>query len=382
MDRILIFNPLPVGGITDYLHFQANALENEGVQVTMITCPGFKRRSETNYKIECILPAIPRGNLAVLRKIRHIIKIVSDFSILKHYAIENQYNFVLIGAFAEYASPLWTRVLKKLKRSGVTLGCVIHDPVRDFQIGPRWLHRLSIKLHYESIDICFVHHSIALEMFGATPRPGVVTIPFPSYPFEDSQDFLHNFRSEFGIPEDDLVLLSFGHIRNDKNIDLVLEAICEHPRVHLIQAGKEQSSEARPAAYYRRLAEELGIGERFHIINRFIAQNELKCLFESSDFAILTYSAKFHSGSAALGACANYKKCMLVSASEGPMIQAVSSYGLGVCVAPDSSSAISAGITELINADFAPRWEDFTRENSWEINISKVIAAFSAVKNR
>ena len=189
--KLLIFNPLPAGGITDYLHFQANALEDQGVSVTMIVCPRFKRRTFTKYNLEVTLGSPPQGRPFFIRKIRHLIVIVRNVRKLARYTLSHDHYHIMLGAFAEYASPLWASTLRKLSRKGRIIGCIIHDPVRDYAVGPKWLHKLSIKRHYEIIDFAFVHHSIELNMQGARRRPSIIVIPFPYYPFEKSKLNMH-----------------------------------------------------------------------------------------------------------------------------------------------------------------------------------------------
>ena len=291
--------------------------------------------------------------------------------------VENNIKFVLVGAFSEYASPFWIRYFSKLKGEGVLIGSIVHDPVRDFELGPSWWHRMSIRKVYEQMDFAFVHHDIELDMAGASSVPERIVIPFPSFSFDSAVvETSDGMREALGIPKEAVVFLSFGHIRDSKNIDLVLRAMVDNPKVHLIVAGKEQSSAAKPAVFYEDLSDQLGVKDRLYMINRFIEESELSELFGSADFAILTYSAKFHSGSAALGTCVHFRKRMLVSAAEGPLVVSTRDFGLGVCVEPDSEKAISDGFAKLIDNPSEASWEAFELEYSWERNAKRVLRAF------
>jgi hypothetical protein len=58
-------------------------------------------------------------------------------------------NVVLLASYCEYLSPVWVCLqLLAAKASGVTFVAVLHDPVRNFVVGPTWWHKLSVGMAY------------------------------------------------------------------------------------------------------------------------------------------------------------------------------------------------------------------------------------------
>jgi len=186
----------------------------------------------------------------------------------------------------------------------------------------------------------------------------------------------------------DVVFLAFGQIRDGKNLDLFLRAMMQLPaNVKLLVAGKGDSGSSRPAAYYQKLAEELGVAARCRWDIRRIPEDEAGDIFAACDVVLVTYSANFRSASGVLNAAVSARKPVLASSGSGPLKTVVEKYQLGVFVEPDNPEEVLRGSKQLMDALAAPAfschsvdtpsplepaWERYERENSWEVN-GKVI---------
>lgn len=175
-------------------------------------------------------------------------------------------------------------------------------------------------------------------------------------------------RESLGIPVEATVLLMFGHLRDGKNLDLLIKAIADLPDIHLIIAGKEQSGGQKPGSYYQAIAKELGISNRCHFQLRYIHDSEIGNFFEATDINALTYSSDFRSASAALAAATHYRKASLASSGEGPLKHVIQDYKLGVWVEPDSVDSIRDGLRKLAGAADCCEWDRYETENSWSRN--------------
>ncbi|MEJ0001119.1 MAG: hypothetical protein WDO13_19350 [Verrucomicrobiota bacterium] len=102
------------------------------------------------------------------------------------------------------------------------------------------------------------------------PQLRTTVIPHGPFTFPDATLTPEATRRKLGVPETAELWLSFGHIRDGKNLDLVLQVLAENPRGWLLVAGKEQSAGQRKAAYYQELAQRLGVASRCLWLNRFI----------------------------------------------------------------------------------------------------------------
>ena len=180
-------------------------------------------------------------------------------------------------------------------------------------------------------------------------------------------------REELGIPADAKVLLSFGHIRDGKNLNLAISTLAQFPRVFLVVAGQEQSLGQKPASFYQEMAERLGVATRCRWVIRFLAEDEIGNFFSAADIALLAYSRRFRSASGVLNVAIHYRRPCLASSGQGNIESAVRDYGLGVWAEPDSEPALAQGLRSLLDNPPTPDWDRYEEENSWDRNAQLVI---------
>ncbi|MBD2201177.1 glycosyltransferase family 4 protein [Calothrix sp. FACHB-1219] len=378
MNRLLYFSPSWSGGLADYAHEQAQALGRRGVQVTLLTSPAYKKDKTSLYTIKQTLVSIGKFDfpLALVRKTVLAANILQNYAILAK-TIENEgFQYVLFGSYAEYLAPLWVSPLCKLAKQGVTFASVIHDPVRGYVVGPLWWHRWSIACGYSFIKEAFVHEAINLDTEKPMPQLQTTVIPIGIYHFPKHQNSIEEVRTKLKIPQQVKVLLSFGHIRDGKNLDLALKAITHFPNVYLVIAGKVSASTQKPVTYYQDLAQSLGISERCRWLIDFLPEAQVGDLFNACDAVLLTYSASFHSASSVLNLAVNYQRPCITSAGDGNLRTVVQKYQLGVFVKPDDWQAIRDGIQQWLNGIAPPLWEQYEQDNSWDKNAEIICQRF------
>jgi glycosyltransferase involved in cell wall biosynthesis len=181
----------------------------------------------------------------------------------------------------------------------------------------------------------------------------------------------------------DVVFLAFGFIRDNKNLDLVIRALTEFPRAHLIVMGKAQSQKDKPVEFYRKLAEELALSERVKFFDEFVPDEKLASYFAAADVVLLTYDKSFHSQSGVLNVAARARRPVLASAGESPLKDCVEKFRLGVFIEPDDMRALKKGMASLINANGGkPDWEGYEKFASWDVNVAKILDAVQVVKKK
>jgi len=222
---------------------------------------------------------------------------------------------------------------------------------------------------FSFLDAAFVH---TREPVPVPPTVRVEWVPYGIHPFPGPSRTRPEVRGELAIPQNAKLLTSFGYIRDNKNLDLVIRAIATLPDLYLVVAGSEQAGGNRPLQYYRALAEELGCGHRCRWLNRFISAEETADLMSASDLSLLVYSRSFVSSSAALGVTTNYRLPCLISSGSSTTEAMVREYRLGVWVEPDSVESIRAGLMEWLNGCVQPDWEGYGRDHSWTRNAAIV----------
>lgn len=376
--RLLYFSPAWSGGLADYAHEQAQALAQIGVQVTLLTSPAYSKADSSLYEQRRTLKTAGafKSPIALLRKSVFATHLLQNYATLAKTIQREGFQYVLLGSYAEYLAPLWVWPLCRLADQGVRFGAVVHDPVRGYVVGPLWWHRWSIACAYSFLQEAFVHEAIELDTVKPMPNLRTTVIPQGVYNFPPAQMSRESVRANLKIPSHVKVLLSFGHIRDGKNLDLALRAMANFPEVYLVVAGKQASSAQRPVSYYQNLAYTLGVADRCRWQLDFIPEDQVGDLFNACDGILLTYSASFQSASSVLNVGAAYRRPCIASGGQGNLQTMVRRYGLGVWVEPDSWEAIGAGIQQWLKGIDPPRWEDYERDNSWARNAELVYARF------
>jgi len=378
--KLLYYSPISSGGIARYAHEQANALVELGAQVLFLTTPNHNPGQSTNYKI---LPALkemwlsppPRNKL--LKNTRYIQATFFNIHQLIQAIQKHSFQYVLLGTYSEYLAPFWFKQLKQLADGGTVFGAVVHDPVRDFVVGPYWWHRWSVACGYSFLREAFVHEAIALETARPMPHLRTTVIPHGPYPYPPAQWSKEELRHQFQLPVDAKVLLAFGHIRDNKNLDLVIRAIANIPDIYLLVAGQEQSNQQKPACYYQQLAEELGVGDRIRWHLNYIPDHEIPGFFTVTDLVLLTYSESFRSASGVLNIAATFRKPCLASSGQGNLRSVVEQYTLGYWIKPDCTHAIHQGIQSWLTCRLQADWDKYLIDYAWERNAEIVLKSMS-----
>lgn len=373
---LLYFLEESFGGVADYAHEQAEAMAAAGVDVELLTTPKFPVHPGARYRLRPDLiemrPEQPISGR--LRRGARFVKIkLENYRRLAARVREANYRRVLIGSFAEYFAPFWSGKLRKLSAEGVVFGAVIHDPVRDYVVGPRWWHNRSVADAYGHLREAFVHEPIDLDT-GRTGEPIRTTvIPFGPYSFPESDASREETRRGLDIPADAPMWLAFGNIRDGKNIDYVVRALADCPTPYLVVAGRVQSAGQKQVAYYRNLAEKVGVADRCRWIEEYVSSVRAANLFTAADAAVLTYSGSFRSASSVLALAANYRVPCLASSGQGALGTMVRKYRLGVWVEPDDVEKLVAGMKALLAAPPRPLWDAYFEENSWSVNAGLIL---------
>ena len=398
--RVLIYCPTSQGGIAEHANYQARALQRwaaasshcgvGSVCEVFLLCGsdfldgrevGCKKTEIFNFQFSffgCLA-----GRLGKL--LDRSLQILVDQWRLASEVMRRRPDFVLISSYSEYLSPLWIWPHWILARLfGVIYIANLHDPVRDFQVGPRWWHELSVKMAYWPISIGIVHQRLPEP----TPVPAyvkVVEAPVGVYDLQESPENPAEIRAGWGIPDSGVVFLAFGYIRDNKNLDLVIRALAEFPQAHLIVMGKAQSQKDKPVEFYRKLADELDMSGRVKFFATFVPDEKLASYFAAADVVVLTYDKSFHSQSGVLNVAARARRPVLASAGESPLKDCVQKFRLGVFVEPDDMRALTEGIKKISSCQWRassgePDWQGYETFASWDVNVAKILDAVESIK--
>ena len=372
----MIFSPSVSGGIAEYAFYQAGALEQAGTKVICLVAPSFLAGRPAGFEtVSCLSNPPAAGSSRLLKKIRMVWCILTNQWVLARQIWKRRPDLVLLDSYTEYFSPLWIWphwLVAQIR--GTKYAANLHDPVRNFVVGPKWWHKFSVRLAYLPLDFVLVHDQLP-EPSPVPTRVRVVQVPHGLYEISGPPVNVGEIRRRWGVKDGQKVLLAFGFVRDGKNLDLAVRALAQVPEAFLVVAGSVASGKEKPFAFYRQLAGELGVADRCHFAEGFVSDDELGKFFAGTDFVLLTYAATFHSQSGVLNIAARARKPVLASASPSPLIESVRKFQLGVTVEPDLLNAIISGLKQLLSTPTSPRWEDYEAAASWAVNASGILKA-------
>lgn len=377
---LVYFAAVGEGGLSKYAVLQAAAMSRLGADVVFL---GYRHMSEALRRqgtdVEFIELDSPfSGKTKVGRALSWIRNLRVEADQAVNLVAQRKAKRVLLTSYAEYFAPFWAGKFRRLQNQGVRIGSIVHDPVRDHQIGPPAWHRYCVSLAYSFVDVAFLHDDTPLDT--GSPSRQVSTEIISLGPFEVPDSGTDQTRAKtrlrLGIDDHAKVLLSFGHVRDGKNLDLLIESLVHFPELHLLVVGREQSSTQRPIAYYRQLADQHSVAERCHWVNEFVPDAEIHQYFYASDYLSLLYSSDFHSASGVLSLASQFELPVIASSGGGPLRQEIETYQLGQWVPPDRGDEVISGLKQLEMTSDEPmsvRWERYRRAHSWETNARKVL---------
>jgi glycosyltransferase involved in cell wall biosynthesis len=372
---LLVFCTADHGGLADYAHAQCEALAMSGYAVLLLAPCGFPFRSDLYQRITLAGPKKKHLHSRPLQQFVTAITILRYQWALNAALTSTGARQVLFTTYSEYLAPLWAWNLRRWARSGVRFAAVVHDPVRNFVVGPRWWHRFSVGQGYSFLDVAFVHAPIQLDTVSPQPQLHTQLIPHGPYRYPQSNSSAPELRHRLGVPHEATVLLSFGHLRDNKNLDLILQALTQLPKAWLLVAGPDASAGQRPAAHYRQLAEHLGVAQRCRWLIGYQSAQQVADHFTACDAVLLCYSGQFRSASGVMHLAAHYLKPVIASAGASALLDAVGTFGLGVVVQPDHVDALVAGIRRLLSDPPLADWQAYGQANSWHRNAQLVAQA-------
>ena len=381
----MYFCDATVGGIMEYAVWQASALAKAGVRVVFLCRPEFPHERLSGIEVRSVLGLAQRlrsgGRLA--RSWRYLSDIRHNARCWARVLAEHPDSCGLDACYREYFAPYWVGPLRRLAKQGRVLATIAHDPIRDHVVGPRWWHHRCVAAGYSFVRDVFVHDETPIDVGTSRRKLRVTVIPHGPYPLPRPGKERAEIRAGLGLPAGARVFLAFGHIRDNKNLDLFIKTMTGLPDdVYLLVAGSDGAQSQRSAAHYMELAERLGVGSRCRWLVRHVSQVEAAECFAASDYVLLTYSASFHSASGVLNTAVAAERPVLASSGAGPLRTLVQQYRLGEWVEPDSAAEVLRGARDLLARSDVADWAGYRAASSWERNAELVIGALWAEGDR
>jgi glycosyltransferase involved in cell wall biosynthesis len=371
---VLLFAPTPFGGLAEHSFYQGRALQKSGAKVLCLASRKYLDGRPCEFRVHRVLAVPPPlGGSRWLRRLKGGLVMLANQFVFAWWMIRYRPRLALLDSYAEYLSPFWVWPHLVLARGlGLKYAANLHDPVRNLRLGPRWWHELSIRMAYWPLDFVLVHNALA-EPSPVPPDVKVCEVPHGVYDLPAVAGSREHVRESWGAQPEHRVFLSFGYVRNGKNLDLAIRALREVPGAFLVIAGSVASGRERPFSFYRELAVEHQVVDRVRFFEGFVSDSALGNYFAGADCVLLTYSSKFHSQSGVLNIAGRARKPVLASASPSPLIETVHRFKLGVTVPPDSAATIAEGMRQMLSEKLDPLWEEYEAFASWDANAKGVL---------
>lgn len=376
--KILIYAPAPAGGIAEHVYYQAIALQEEGVEILCLASRSFLAGRLLPFSCKRVLADPVQSDGRRFRRIAATaVRVVWNELLLAREVVRWKPHVVLLDSFREYLSPFWVWPQIGLAKLGwCHFAANLHDPIRDYLLGPAWFHHLSIKLAYVPIEFGIIHQQ--LPRSGNVPKHvRLIEAPVGLYEIRKESDDI-DFRTRWGVRDGHRVFLCFGYLRNNKNLEAVIEALVHFPTTFLVILGSPASGRDHGVSYYKARALDLGLENRTYMAETFIPDAQIGGIFGASDFVVLLYAKSFVSQSGVLNIAASLKKPVLASSGDGPLREAVTKYQLGVFVDSCSQADIQRGIAQLLSFDVeGARWAEYSESASWRTNARAILTAIN-----
>jgi len=247
-------------------------------------------------------------------------------------------------------SPIDYYFISKAKKLGIKILVTIHD------ILPFNTKFYDYKYHkkiYQIADSIIVQGEVnktkLLNLFPDIENLQSKTVYIPHGNFVDYVEEVkkNDARKYLNLPENKVILLFFGQIKKVKGLDVLIKAmkqVCDKRKdVLLVIAGKVWDDNFE---VYDKLINENGLTDFIRGDIKYIADQDVKYYFGSSDVVILPYKNVYQSGVVQLAY--SYKK-PVIATNVGAFKEVVENEISGLLVPPDNVECLSNAILSMIN---------------------------------
>jgi glycosyltransferase involved in cell wall biosynthesis len=212
-------------------------------------------------------------------------------------------------------------------------------------------------------------------------RVGVIPNPLTDLTYRSGQDSSKEAcRMLLGLPEDRVVLLFFGQLREEKGPDILLEAVQSLPaEVLVIFAGAPTGIFAR-----RKWDEEAlrrGVAAKIRLDLGYVPNELASAYFRAADAVVLPYRRSFIAVSGVLQWAAAAHKPVIAS-DVGEVGDLVKRYQLGLVAEAEEPKALAAAIgrylkdRDAVERHVEQRTSEYVSWNHWKRASATVLASY------
>lgn len=369
--RITIVEPLGTGGMIHYAYQLGSALSDAGARVTLLTSSAYELTTlPHNFQVDRALSLWPHHDPSrarahhsafgrTTRKAAHAARrafravlLLRAWLVLLRRLRPGQTDVLQFGTLR---FPFEGVFLSILKRRGFVLADVCHEPeLRERPQG--WIHRLSAigaGMAYESFDAVFLHGTYNADRFRRLhPEAHQRT-------FEIEHGNEHIFRllsvgidrrtclrARYGLADDDVVVLFFGHLVPSKGVEDLVRAHAALPRGwRLVIAG--YPSKLFDVGALESLIRDLDLQASVVLDLRYIPGADVAALMGLATVVVLPYRSASQSG--ALQVAYTFGK-PVVATRAGGLPEVIDDGRSGLLVSPESPDELARALESIVSS--------------------------------
>ncbi len=291
-DRVLMVEEGGFGGVGDYAARLCTALAAESWDVQLATARDHPHGALDGVDVRAMFPYLrDRGPVSrrlrdlgfgrVFNGVAHALTILALTPRARRFGLVHTHGAEW-PPLAAFQHLLW-------RTAGAA---IVHTPHNTFdRVGgmrvrfKEWAERLA--------DVVIVHAQADLPNLLPEVRDRAVVIPHGEYGSlarTGGDADRMEVRAELGLPADATVALLFGQLREDKGIDLLLQAARDVPELYVVLAGEDKGALAAVAPLLDELGARVVVREGFHSMAAAAG------FFAAADVAVLPYRRASASG--------------------------------------------------------------------------------------
>ena len=368
--RISFYNFFHAGGIGRYTADLLGALaRHEDLDIELMCTPQFRWQAIEGVEVWPGLFPITHS-MPNLRRARFLLgNWISPRRALRRVN-GRKADIIHFSEFNHLTYPFWRR---RLKRTGAKVVVSVHDVARQKAILHRGWEDRNLIAFYRAADALLVHSPQqvkSLQAFAGVWADRIHLVPHGPVDYGPCKSSRQDLHRAYGVPESASVGLFFGQLRDEKNLEGLLEALSlTNRRVYLIVAG-QAGSRHRSGAYYEALARQFGIADRVQFRWGHVPDAEVPRLFTVADWVALPYRRSFTSQSGVLNVAMQYERPVLVGTAPA-LAEAARSEDIGEAVRGESPEYLAGALERLLDRLEKPAAFDFAgyrARNSWAEN--------------
>ena len=272
-------------------------------------------------------------------------------------------DILLVAYWSGFLAPLYS-VIYRL--TGIRMVVLLHNlsSHESFFFEPMMQRLLAAFAD----GVITLSEAVSREARVAMPHTPLLSLFHPLYEPEGEIPSRHDARSRLRIDDCSPVLLFFGYVRPYKGLEMMLDAmpsiLSREPSLRLVVAGQFHEE----LSVYRRLIEQLGIGESVDLYPGYVSPECTSLYFAAADAVVLPYRNATQSGVVPLAY--GYGRPVIVTPA-GALPEMVSHGKTGWVARDLSPEGFAQAVREFLDSReslgaMRPAIEAFGRGFSWE----------------